>query len=44
YLGAVYVFSYRYNLVSTLSLATLVWVLCASMLLLGWTRLVPSVA
>ncbi|EGU44053.1 GlpM family protein [Vibrio splendidus] len=44
YLGAVYVFSYRYNLVSTLSLATVVWVLCASMLLIGWTRVVPSVA
>ncbi len=29
YLGkAVYVFGYRYNLVSTLSLATVVWVMC----------------
>ena len=44
YLGAVYVLSYRYSLVSTLSLATVVWVLCASMLLIGWTRVVPSVA
>ncbi|MCW0469107.1 GlpM family protein [Vibrio chagasii] len=35
--GYYYVFSYRYSLVSTLSLAAVVWVLCASMLLIGWT-------
>ncbi|MEC6814280.1 GlpM family protein [Photobacterium toruni] len=38
YLVAVYILSYYYNLTTTLSLATVVWLGCAGLLLLGWTR------
>jgi membrane protein GlpM len=38
YLTSVYWFSYRYNLVWTLSLAAAVWALFALVLLLSWTR------
>lgn len=38
YLVAVYYFSYRYNLMWTLTLATLVWVAFAAVLLVGWTK------
>lgn len=38
YLLAVFYFSYRFNLLWTLSLATLVWMGFAVLLLLGWIR------
>ena len=38
YLVAVYYFSYRYNLMWTLTLATLVWGAFAAVLLVGWTK------
>ena len=38
YLVAVYYFSYRYNLMWTLTLATLVWGAFATVLLVGWTK------
>ncbi|WP_075989555.1 GlpM family protein [Vibrio fluvialis] len=44
YLLSVYYFSYKYNLVWTLSLATLVWVAFAAVLLLSWSRFHPSIA
>ncbi|EKO3435923.1 GlpM family protein [Vibrio fluvialis] len=44
YLLSVYYFSYKYNLVWTLSLATLVWVAFAAVFLLSWSRFHPSMA
>ncbi|WP_318483323.1 GlpM family protein [Photobacterium leiognathi] len=38
YLIAVYYFSYKYELVWTLSLAALVWAFFACLLLMGWTK------
>lgn len=42
YLVAVYHFSYKFSLVWTLSLATMIWLCCALMLLIGWTKFHPS--
>jgi len=39
YLIAVYYFSYKFNLFWTLSIATLVWLFFAFILLIGWTKL-----
>ncbi|EJK2191463.1 GlpM family protein [Vibrio cholerae] len=44
YLLAVYYFSYRLSLTGTLVCATLVWLVFAAFLLVGWTRLHPSMA
>ncbi|EGR0775173.1 GlpM family protein [Vibrio cholerae] len=44
YLLAVYYFSYRLSLTGTLVCATLVWLVFAVLLLVGWTRLHPSMA
>ncbi|WMC11938.1 GlpM family protein [Oceanimonas pelagia] len=44
YLLAVYWLSYRFGLLATLTLATLVWGLCAAGLLLAWMRLYSEVA
>ncbi|ADT88330.1 GlpM family protein [Vibrio sp. Vb2880] len=44
YLLSVYYFSYKFNLVWTLSLATLVWIAFAGLLLLSWSRFHPSMA
>ncbi|WP_042989495.1 GlpM family protein [Vibrio cholerae] len=44
YLLAVYYFSYRLSLTGTLVCATLVWLVFAALLLVGWTRLHPSMA
>ncbi|WP_336391135.1 GlpM family protein [Gallaecimonas xiamenensis] len=44
YLLAVYHLSARLSLAWTLGLATLVWLLSASVLLLAWTRLQPALA
>ncbi|WP_305830559.1 GlpM family protein [Photobacterium leiognathi] len=41
YLIAVYYFSYKYELVWTLSLAALVWAFFACLLLMGWTKFSP---
>ncbi|HAS5510459.1 TPA: GlpM family protein [Vibrio cholerae] len=41
YLLAVYYFSYRLSLTGTLVCATLVWLVFAALLLVGWTRLHP---
>jgi membrane protein GlpM len=42
YLIAVYYFSYRFSLVGTLSMATVVWLVFAFVLLLGWIKLNPA--
>ncbi|GAB3672564.1 GlpM family protein [Salinisphaera aquimarina] len=42
YLMAVYYCSYKFNLVWTLSMATVVWLLFAFLLLAGWTRFHPT--
>lgn len=42
YLLAVYCFSTRYSLLLTLSLATLVWLACAGVMLMLWWRVYPS--
>lgn len=43
YLISVFYFSYRLSLVGTLTAATLIWVMFASMLLAFWTRwMVPA--
>lgn len=42
YLLAVYYFSYRLSLTGTLVCATLVWLVFAALLLVGWTRLHTS--
>ncbi|RBM41763.1 GlpM family protein [Vibrio tarriae] len=44
YLLAVYYFSYRLSLTGTLVCATLVWLVFAALLLVGWIRLHPSMA
>ncbi|EGR1075198.1 GlpM family protein [Vibrio cholerae] len=44
YLLAVYYFSYRLSLTGTLVCATLVWLVFAALLLMGWTRLHPGMA
>ncbi len=44
YLAAVIYFSYRFNLMLTLSLAALVWLCMAGFLLLAWVRLYPAVS
>ncbi|ENM5739709.1 GlpM family protein [Vibrio mimicus] len=44
YLLAVYYFSYRFSLTWTLVSATLVWLVFAALLLVGWTRLHPNMA
>ncbi|OXY82872.1 GlpM family protein [Oceanimonas doudoroffii] len=44
YLLAVYWLSYRFELVATLSLATLIWGGCAALLLLTWLRFAPVTA
>ncbi|ELN9000022.1 GlpM family protein [Vibrio cholerae] len=44
YLLAVYYFSYRLSLTGTLVCATLVWLVFAALLLVGGTRLHPSMA
>lgn len=38
YLLAIYYFSYRMSLIQTLSMATLVWIMSAMILLAVWTR------
>lgn len=42
YLIAVYAFSYRYNLVWTLTLSTVVWLIFALLLITGWSRFNPA--
>jgi membrane protein GlpM len=42
YLIAVYYFSYKFNLVWTLSIATVVWLVFAFILLVGWTKFHPT--
>ncbi|WP_318502904.1 GlpM family protein [Photobacterium leiognathi] len=44
YLIAVYYFSYKYELVWTLSLAALVWAFFAYLLLMGWTKFSPALS
>ncbi len=44
YLIAVYYFSYKYELVWTLSLAALVWAFFACLLLMGWTKFNPALS
>lgn len=44
YLLAVYYFSYKFNLLLTLSMATMIWLFCALVLLFGWSRLNPVMA
>ncbi|MCG3721413.1 GlpM family protein [Vibrio cincinnatiensis] len=44
YLLAVYYFSYQFNLLWTLSFATLVWIAFAGLLLVSWSRFHPSMA
>ncbi len=44
YLIAVYYFSYRFNLVWTLSMATVVWLCFTFVLLIGWTRFHTTMA
>ncbi|EJL6398874.1 GlpM family protein [Vibrio navarrensis] len=43
YLLAVYYLSYRFSLLATLFGATLVWLLCAMVLIVGWTKLTVAV-
>ncbi|EJK2114683.1 hypothetical protein ATY35_10570 [Vibrio cidicii] len=43
YLLAVYYLSYRFSLLATLLGATLVWLLCAMVLIVGWTKLTVAV-
>ncbi|MGF1740371.1 GlpM family protein [Vibrio profundum] len=42
YLVAIYYFSFRYNLVSTLAFSTLTWIAFTSVLLIGWTKMAPA--
>ncbi|MDF0535505.1 GlpM family protein [Shewanella sp. A32] len=44
YLVAVYQFSYKFSLTGTLSLATLVWLIFAFILLIFWTRFYPALS
>ncbi|ELV8765148.1 GlpM family protein [Vibrio vulnificus] len=43
YLAAVYYFSYRFSLVTTLSAATVIWLMAASLLIAAWTKVMISV-
>ncbi|EMQ2877235.1 GlpM family protein [Vibrio navarrensis] len=43
YLLAVYYLSCRFSLLATLFGATLVWLLCAMVLIVGWTKLTVAV-
>ncbi|HAS6111372.1 TPA: hypothetical protein I7139_19760 [Vibrio vulnificus] len=43
YLAAVYYFSYRFSLVTTLSAATVIWLVAASLLIGAWTKVMISV-
>ncbi|POB83629.1 hypothetical protein CRN40_19030 [Vibrio vulnificus] len=43
YLAAVYYFSYRFSLVTTLSAATVIWLMAASLLIVAWTKVMISV-
>lgn len=43
YLLAVYYLSYRFSLLATLFGATLIWLLCAMVLIVGWTKLTVAV-
>ncbi|EHZ2845702.1 GlpM family protein [Vibrio vulnificus] len=43
YLAAVYYFSYRFSLVTTLSAATVIWLMAASLLIVAWTKGMISV-
>ncbi|RZP99180.1 GlpM family protein [Vibrio vulnificus] len=43
YLAAVYYFSYRFSLVTTLSAATVIWLMAASLLIIAWTKVMISV-
>ncbi|ENK2091664.1 GlpM family protein [Vibrio vulnificus] len=43
YLVAVYYFSYRFSLVTTLSAATVIWLMAASLLIVVWTKVMISV-
>ncbi|CAM4062745.1 GlpM family protein [Vibrio vulnificus] len=43
YLAAVYYFSYRFSLVTTLSAATVIWLMAASLLIGAWTKVMISV-
>ncbi|SFG48691.1 GlpM family protein [Neptunomonas qingdaonensis] len=43
YLVSVYFLSYKYSLFWTLSVATVIWLAFAFILLLGWMKLHPSV-
>ncbi|EGQ8086998.1 GlpM family protein [Vibrio vulnificus] len=43
YLFSVYYFSYRFSLVTTLSAATVVWLMTASVLIIAWTKVMISV-
>ncbi|MEK0270410.1 GlpM family protein [Vibrio vulnificus] len=43
YLAAVYYFSYRFSLVTTLSVATVIWLMAASLLIVVWTKVMISV-
>ncbi|HAS6171761.1 TPA: hypothetical protein I7149_17225 [Vibrio vulnificus] len=43
YLTAVYYFSYRFSLVTTLSAATVIWLMAASLLIVAWTKVMISV-
>ncbi|MCF8779237.1 GlpM family protein [Vibrio sp. IRLE0018] len=42
YLAAVYYFSYRFSLVTTLSAATVIWLMAASLLIVAWTKVMIS--
>ncbi|HAS6065589.1 TPA: hypothetical protein I7114_02535 [Vibrio vulnificus] len=43
YLAAVYYFSYRFSLVTTLSAATVIWLMAASLLIVAWSKVMISV-
>ncbi|WP_193775228.1 GlpM family protein [Vibrio vulnificus] len=43
YLFSVYYFSYRFSLVTTLSAATVIWLMTASVLIIAWTKVMISV-
>ncbi|HAS6361612.1 TPA: hypothetical protein I7230_08675 [Vibrio vulnificus] len=43
YLAAVYYFSYRFSLVTTLSAATVIWLMAALLLIVAWTKVMISV-
>ncbi len=43
YLVGVMVFSHRFSLITTLAMATVVWIASASALLIAWTKLNPAI-